>query len=84
MSRPSNQHGELVHLLAALRDEQITAEQFARLQQLLSKDAEARRFYVRFMTLHASLEQVGSVEVNRILFTLWRTNVYGCGSTADS
>ena len=63
MSRPSDQHDELIFLLGALRDEEITADQFARLEQLLSQDADARQFFIRFMTLHASLEQVGSVDV---------------------
>ena len=63
MSQPPNQREQLLGLFGAIRDERITAEQFARLQQLLSKDAEARRLYIQFMTLHASLEQIGSTDV---------------------
>ena len=63
MSAPPDQHDELISLFGALRDGQITSEEFARLEQSLREDAEARRFYIRFMTLHASLEQIASVDV---------------------
>jgi len=62
MSHPSNDRDELFILLAAVRDEHISAEQITRLKRLLSENADARQFYVDFMTLRASLEQFGSTE----------------------
>lgn len=48
---------ELLQLLGAVRDEHITPEQVARLENIISQDSEARRFYLRFLTIHGLLEQ---------------------------
>ncbi|MBI2804515.1 MAG: serpin family protein [Planctomycetes bacterium] len=57
MSAGSFDQNELLQLLGAVRDEQITAEQLERLEGILTQSAEARRFYVRFLTIHGLLEQ---------------------------
>lgn len=51
---------ELLHLCGAVRDETLDADQFRRLEQLLTEDVEARRFYVRFLQMHALLERQGA------------------------
>ena len=48
---------ELLELLGAVRDEQITSEQLARLEAILIHSAEARTYYLRFMAIHGLLEQ---------------------------
>ena len=48
---------ELIELCGAVRDELATPEQIARLEQLISADAEARKFYTRFMQMSALLER---------------------------
>ncbi|MBM4071836.1 MAG: hypothetical protein FJ271_23355 [Planctomycetes bacterium] len=48
---------ELLTLLGAMRDEQITPEQIAHLERIISQDDEARRIHVRFMLIHGLLEQ---------------------------
>lgn len=48
---------EFFELLGAVRDEQITPEQVARLEQIISQNAEARRQYIRFLIIHGLLEQ---------------------------
>jgi ferric-dicitrate binding protein FerR (iron transport regulator) len=63
MSLPPNRRDELIDLFGAVRDEQVTPTEFHRLEQLLTEDAEARELYIHFMTLHASLEQVGATDI---------------------
>lgn len=46
---------ELRGLLAALCDEQIESEEYARLEYLLRDDPAARQFYYDYMALHAEL-----------------------------
>jgi hypothetical protein len=46
---------ELRHLLDALCEESITAEQLRRLEELVLTYPEAEAFYVQFMNLHADL-----------------------------
>lgn len=46
---------ELERLLSALCDEQLGEEEFARLEALLSADAECRRLYLEYLDMHASL-----------------------------
>ena len=48
---------ELDELIDAVRDEQMTAEQLARLEDILSQNEEARRYYLRAMRLQGYLEQ---------------------------
>jgi hypothetical protein len=50
-------HGEreLHELLAAVCDETLTSDQAARLAQRLREDPAARRFYVRYLDMHARL-----------------------------
>jgi len=60
MTQPPNRRDELLELLGAIRDERIAQADFQRLERLLTDDAEARELYVQYMTLHASLEQVGA------------------------
>jgi ferric-dicitrate binding protein FerR (iron transport regulator) len=75
MSRPSNGRNELLALLAAVRDETVTDAQVTRLEQILRADDRARRFYVEFMTLHASLEQVGSTQAQTMTGRVHQTLV---------
>ena len=72
MTLPPNRHDELLELLGAVRDERIAQADFQRLERLLTEDAEARELYVQYMTLHASLEQVGAEEAisGRLLATI--------------
>lgn len=48
---------ELFELLGAVRDEQITPAQVAKLEEIISQNSEARRQYLRFLTIHGLLEQ---------------------------
>lgn len=57
MTHARTHDDELLRLCGAVRDETLTAEQFHRLEQLLTKDVEARRFYIRFLQMHALLER---------------------------
>jgi hypothetical protein len=50
---------ELRELCEALIEQRLTDEQHARLQALLRGDAEARRFYLRYLHLHAALQWSG-------------------------
>jgi ferric-dicitrate binding protein FerR (iron transport regulator) len=54
MNHPS---AELIELCGAVRDEIATPDQLARLEALLTDDAEARRFYRRFTQVSAWLER---------------------------
>jgi ferric-dicitrate binding protein FerR (iron transport regulator) len=63
MNLPPNRRDELIELCGAVRDERVTEPEFGRLEKLLTEDAEAREFYVHFMTLHASLEQISATEM---------------------
>ena len=56
MDLASNHFAELDSLLDGLVDRGLTADQQDRLAELLRDDPAARRYYVRFMTLHARLE----------------------------
>lgn len=47
---------ELLELTAAVRDETLTTDQRHRLQDLLQSDSGARDYFLRFMSLHALLE----------------------------
>ncbi len=49
---------ELVQLCSALRDENLTAEQAARLEQILREHPSARRVLVDLVQVHAGLEQI--------------------------
>jgi ferric-dicitrate binding protein FerR (iron transport regulator) len=60
MTLQPNRRDELVELLGAVRDERIGQADFQRLERLLMEDGEARELYVQYMTLHASLEQIGA------------------------
>lgn len=55
MSLSDSELLELNELSNALVDHRITAEQRERLSQMLARSADARRFYVRAMSLSASL-----------------------------
>lgn len=46
---------EMDRLMSELCDEQLSAEEFARLEALLNSDAECRRMYLEYMDMHASL-----------------------------
>jgi len=48
-------HASLHALLSAVVDDTAGEEQVAELTRLLETDAEARRFYVRYMDMHAAL-----------------------------
>jgi FecR-like protein len=56
MSKHGEPTRELFELLAAFRDETLTEDQQHRLQDLLQSDADARDYFLRFMSLHALLE----------------------------
>lgn len=47
---------ELLELTAAVRDETLTTDQRQRLQDLLQSEPDARDYFLRFMSLHALLE----------------------------
>ncbi len=49
---------ELADLVDAVCSDQITAQQTARLEQLVLADSGARRYYVRYLHVHASLPQI--------------------------
>lgn len=53
MNRPARDH--LHSLLSAVVDGTATDDQFAELSQRLASDAEARRFYVRYLDMNAAL-----------------------------
>lgn len=55
MSLPESQQRELDELVSAVVDDQLPAEQAARLQHLLRDDAAAQQYYALAMSLHASL-----------------------------
>ena len=63
MNLPPNRRDEVIDLFGAVRDERVTEPEFQRLENLLTEDAEAREYYIHFMTLHASLEQIGATEM---------------------
>src|SRR5262245_55970726 len=46
---------ELLRLLSAQCDEQLEDAEHARLEQLLSSDAEARQIYLQYVDMHARL-----------------------------
>jgi hypothetical protein len=46
---------EMERLLSALCDEQLSNEEFARLEALLGADAECRQLYLEYVDMHASL-----------------------------
>ncbi len=54
MNKNLGQH-DLGPLLASLCDESITPDQLAHLEKSLRTDPEARRFYLEYLDLHASL-----------------------------
>jgi len=47
---------ETLELVAAFRDETLTQDQQRRLQELLQSDADARRYFLKFMSLQGLLE----------------------------
>ena len=49
---------ELADLVDAVCSDRITTKQTARLEQLVLADAKARRYYVRYLHVHASLPQI--------------------------
>ena len=55
MSGEAGTQDELAELLAELCDGEITPEQAARLEQLASQSAEARRFFLHYVQLHGEL-----------------------------
>lgn len=55
-SRSFDEH-ELLELIGAVRDEQITPEQVARLESIIGENVEARQFYIRAVTMHGLFEQ---------------------------
>lgn len=56
MNRPAC-FAELTELISALCDETITDTQFARLNELLEKDPEARSYYAIYMDMHCGLNR---------------------------
>ena len=62
MSLPPDRHDELLALLGAIRDERITAAEFERLEGLLAELPQTRDLYLRYITLHAALEQSGAAD----------------------
>jgi len=56
MSSHTQPSRELIELAAAVRDETLTTDQRQRLQDLLRGDQDARDYFLRFMSLHALLE----------------------------
>ncbi|MEM6504346.1 MAG: LamG-like jellyroll fold domain-containing protein [Planctomycetota bacterium] len=56
MSQDKHISAELLRLCGSLRDQQLTEAEAERLSQLLTERPEARRFYLRFMVVTASLE----------------------------
>ncbi len=67
MSEKLAWHSELEPLAAALCDGELAASELARLEQLLSTSAEARRFLVQYLQLHGELywEQAASAAEGR-------------------
>lgn len=53
---------ELIELCGQVRDEEITADEIARLEQILLADAHALDFYRRFMAMCSGLEQTVAME----------------------
>lgn len=51
---------ELLELCAAARDGELTPERFNRLHTMLAASPARRRFYLRFMNMHAMLERYQS------------------------
>jgi hypothetical protein len=75
MSDRPRQFAELAVLIDALLDDVITEEQLTRLQDLVENDANARRYYVDALNLHANLHwhlhpQVPAEEKSRVAETL--------------
>ena len=56
MSQHEQPTREMFELAAAYRDETLKKDQRSRLQDLLQNDADAREYFLRFMSLHALLE----------------------------
>jgi len=48
-------HTELLRLLSALCDDRLTADEHARLDELLAGDPECRRAYLEYLDVHARL-----------------------------
>jgi len=48
-------HNEIAELVESLCQGELTAEQAARLETLLCTDKSARRYYIRYLHMHASL-----------------------------
>jgi hypothetical protein len=57
MNSPSDSRAELLELCDQLLDGALSAEQRARLEQLVLGDAALRRLYVEYLHLHAGLRQ---------------------------
>jgi ferric-dicitrate binding protein FerR (iron transport regulator) len=55
MSTPSSWHDELQILCEAVVEDRLSAEQLARLEQLVLEHPEARRFYVEYLHQHGCL-----------------------------
>lgn len=56
MNKPYEPSDELLRLLAAISDEAATEAEWAALEEILLKDDGARRFYLRYMNLGATLQ----------------------------
>ena len=56
---PEADHEELDQLLTRLVDRVITAEEFARLETLLTSDVASQERYVHYLGLHADLREAG-------------------------
>lgn len=71
MNIPPRRFAELEELLGALRDDIITGEQVARLEELITSDPDALDFYISYTGLYATLRQgndrVDDLEGNPLL-----------------
>lgn len=54
---------ELQHLLSALCDNEITDDQYNRMEELLGTDQQCRRTYIQYMELHSALLVAGKDNV---------------------
>lgn len=54
---------ELQHLLSALCDNEITDDQYNRLEELLGTDQQCKRTYIQYMELHSALLLAGKDNV---------------------
>ena len=60
--RDTHDDSSLHEILSAICDETATAEQIDRLAERLRSDAAARRFYVRYLDMHARLNVLPALE----------------------